>query len=108
MSGDLDGTPGLVLEGPAGQVEIKNGVIYAMRHMHMTPTDARRLGLENGDVVRVRVEGDRELIFGDVAVRVSPKFKLEFHLDTDEANAAQLNTGDIAFLDGIQKRGNRG
>jgi acetate kinase len=108
MSGDLDGTPGLVLEGPAGQVEIKNGVIYAQRHMHMTPTDARRLGLENGDVVRVRVEGDRELIFGDVAVRVSPKFKLEFHLDTDEANAAQLNTGDIAFLDGIQKRGNRG
>jgi acetate kinase len=108
MSGDLDGTPGLVLEGPAGQVEIKNGVIYAQRHMHMTPTDARRLGLENGDVVRVRVEGERELIFGDVAVRVSPKFKLEFHLDTDEANAAELNTGDIAHLDGIQKRGNRG
>jgi acetate kinase len=108
MSGDLDGTPGLVLEGPAGQAEIKNGVIYAQRHMHMTPTDARRLGLENGDVVRVRVEGDRELIFGDVAVRVSPKFKLEFHLDTDEANAAELNSGDIAYLDGIQKRGNRG
>jgi propanediol utilization protein len=108
MSGDLDGTPGLVLEGPAGQAEITNGVIYAQRHMHMTPTDARRLGLENGDVVRVRVEGDRELIFGDVAVRVSPKFKLEFHLDTDEANAAQLNSGDIAYLDGIQKRGNRG
>ena len=108
MSGDLDGTPGLVLEGPAGQVEVKHGVIYAQRHMHMTPTDARRLGLENGDVVRVRVEGERELIFGDVAVRVSPKFKLEFHLDTDEANAAELNTGDIAYLDGIQKRGNRG
>jgi acetate kinase len=108
MSGDLDGTPGLVLEGPAGQVEIRHGVIYAQRHMHMTPTDARRLGLEDGDVVRVRVEGKRELIFGDVAVRVSPKFKLEFHLDTDEANAAELNTGDIAYLDGIQKRGNRG
>ncbi len=108
MSGDLDGTPGLILEGTAGQVELRNGVIYAQRHIHMTPTDARRLGLQNGDVVRVRVEGDRELIFGDVAVRVSPKFKLEFHLDTDEANAAELNSGDIAYLDGIQKRGNRG
>jgi acetate kinase len=108
MSGDLDGTPGLYLEGPAGQVELKNGVIYAQRHMHMRPTDARRLGLEDGDVVRVRAEGDRELIFGDVAVRVSPKFKLEFHLDTDEANAAQLNSGDVAHLDSIQKRGHRG
>jgi acetate kinase len=108
MSGDLDGAPGLILEGTHGQAELKNGVIFAQRHIHMTPTDARRLGLQNGDVVRVRVEGDRELIFGDVAVRVSPKFKLEFHLDTDEANAAQLNTGDIAYLDGIQKRGNRG
>ena len=108
MSGDLGGTPGLILEGSVGQVELRNGVIFAQRHIHMTPTDARRLGLENGDVVRVRVEGERELIFGDVAVRVSPKFKLEFHLDTDEANAAELNTGDIAYLDGIQKRGNRG
>ena len=108
MSGDLDGTPGLFLEGPAGQVELNNGVIYAQRHLHMTPTDARKLGLESGDVVRVRVPGMRELVFGDVAVRVSPKFKLEFHLDTDEANAAQLNTGDVAYLESIQKRGNRG
>jgi acetate kinase len=108
MSGDLGGTPGLVLEGPAGMVEIENGVIYAQRHLHMTPTDARKLGLENGDVVRLRVGGGRELIFGDVAVRVSPKFQLEFHLDTDEANAAELNTGDVAYLDGIQKRGHRG
>ncbi len=107
MSGDLEGTPGLVLEGPAGQVELRDGVIYAQRHLHMTPQDARRLGLEDGDVVRLRVEGDRELIFGDVAVRISPKFHLELHLDTDEANAAQLNTGDVAYLDSIQKRGNR-
>lgn len=107
MSGDLDGTPGIILEGSMGQIELPQGVIYAHRHMHMTPTDARRLGLENGDMVRVRVEGDRELIFGDVAVRISPKYKLEFHLDTDEANAAELNTGDVAYLDSIQKRGNR-
>jgi acetate kinase len=108
MSGDLDGTPGLTLEGPAGQVEMKEGVIYAQRHLHMTPTDARKLGLQSGDVVRVRVEGEREVVFGDVAVRVSPKFKLEFHLDTDEANAADLNTGDVAYLASIQKRGHRG
>jgi acetate kinase len=108
MSGDLDGTPGLTLEGPHGQVELQDGVIYAQRHLHMTPTDARRLGLQEGDVVRVRAEGERELIFGDVAVRVSPKYQLEFHLDTDEANAAELDTGDVAHLQSIQKRGNRG
>jgi acetate kinase len=108
MSGDLGGTPGLALEGPEGRVEIKQGVIYAQRHMHMTPTDARRLGLQDRDMVRVRVEGDRELIFGDVAVRVSPKYKLELHLDTDEANAAQIDSGDVAYLDSIQQRGNRG
>ena len=108
MSGDLDGTPGLILEGPAGRAELDKGVIIAHRHMHMTPEDARRLGLRDGDTVRLRVGGDRELIFGDVVVRVSPKYQLEFHLDTDEANAAQLNTGDVAYLDSIQKRGNRG
>lgn len=108
MSGDLDGTPGLILEGPIGQIEIKKGVIYAMRHLHMTPTDARRLGLQDGDVVRVRAGDERELIFGDVAVRVSPKYSLEFHLDTDEANAADLNNGDLAYLESIQDRGNRG
>ena len=107
MSGDIQGTPGLYMEGPKGQIDINEGVIYAQRHLHMTPGDARRLDLSDGDIVRLRVGGGRELIFGDVAVRVSPKFKLEFHLDTDEANAAGVNTGDQAFLDGIQKRGNR-
>jgi acetate kinase len=106
MSGDLDGTPGLILEGPTGQVEIKNGVIYAMRHIHMTPSDARRFGLQDGDVVRVQAGKERELVFGDVGVRVSPKFHLELHLDTDEANAADLNSGDSAYLSGIQQRGN--
>jgi acetate kinase len=108
MSGDLGGTPGLVLEGTEGRVELMEGVIYAHRHMHMTPTDARRLGLRDRDIVRVRVESDRELVFGDVAVRVSPKYKLELHLDTDEANAAEINSGDVAHLDSIQQRGNSG
>jgi acetate kinase len=108
MSGDLGGTPGLVLEGTEGRVELKEGVIYAHRHMHMTPTDARRLGLRDRDIVRVRVGGERELVFGDVAVRISPKFKLELHLDTDEANAAEIDNGDVAYLDSIQQRGNSG
>ncbi len=108
MSGDLGGTPGLALEGPEGRVELKQGVIYAQRHLHMTPTDARRLGLRDRDIVRVRVGGERELVFGDVAVRVSPKYKLELHLDTDEANAAEINSGDVAYLESIQQRGNRG
>lgn len=108
MSGDLDGTPGLVIEGTAGQIELKRGVIYAQRHMHMSPDDAQAFGLRDGDVVRVRAGGDRELIFGDVVVRISPKYKLEFHLDTDEANAAELNSGNEAFLETIQRRGNRG
>jgi acetate kinase len=105
MSGDLDGTPGLTLAGTAGQIEIRNGVIYALRHIHMTPADARRLGLQDRDVVRVRAGDERELVFGDVAVRVSPKFHLELHLDTDEANAADLDNGDVAYLDTIQQRG---
>jgi acetate kinase len=107
MSGDLGGSPGLLLEGPAGQVRLEEGVICAQRHMHMTPEDALRLGLREGDVVSIRVEGERSVVFGDVAVRVSPKYKLEMHLDTDEANAAQVSTGDVGYLESIQRRGNR-
>jgi putative phosphotransacetylase len=70
--------------------------------------DAKRFGLQDGDVVSMRAGGAREVIFGDTVVRVSPKFALEFHLDTDEANAAQLNSGDAVFIDTIQRRGNRG
>jgi len=107
MSGDLAGSPGLILEGPAGQVRLDQGVICAQRHIHMTPEDALRFGLRDQDVVRVRVEGEREVTFGDVVVRVSPKFQLELHVDTDEANAAQVNNGDVGYLESIQRRGNR-
>ncbi len=89
-SGDLDGTPGIVLEGPAGSVEIPEGVICAMRHIHMTPGDAENYGVKDRDRVMVRIEGERELIFGDVLVRVKPGYKLEMHIDTDEGNAAEL------------------
>lgn len=103
-SGDLKGTPGCVLEGPAGRVELKRGVICAQRHIHMSPDDALKLGLRDRYVVRVRVEGGRELVFGDVVVRVNPNFRLAMHIDTDEANAANINTGMQGHIESVQRR----
>lgn len=94
-SGDLDGTPGIKIIGPKGEVETKKGLILAKRHIHMLPEDAEKYGVKDKDLVYVAVEkGDRKLIFGDVLIRVSPKYALEFHVDTDEANAALIKTGD--------------
>ena len=92
-SGDIQGTPGCTLEGPAGSVTLDRGVICALRHVHMTTDDALRYGVRDKSTVRVRVAGDRELVFGDVLVRVDPKFALAMHIDTDEANAANVQTG---------------
>jgi acetate kinase len=103
-SGDLASSPGCTLEGPCGKVEIKEGVINALRHVHMNPEDALRLAVKDGDFVRIRKEGERSLIFGDVLVRVNPRFKLEMHVDTDEANAAELTGDSIGFLDSVQNR----
>ena len=101
-SGKLDGTPGLTLRGPRGEVKIPAGVILAHRHVHMHPSDARRFGVDDGDVIRVRVDGDRETVFGDVVVRVSEKYALDMHVDTDEANAAHLTNDSVASFDGLQ------
>jgi propanediol utilization protein len=103
-SGDLRGTPGCTLEGPAGSVNIEHGVICALRHIHMTPSDALRYGLKDKSTVRVRVLGDRELIFGDVLIRVNPNYSISMHIDTDEANAAHLQTGAQVFIDAIQNQ----
>jgi acetate kinase len=93
-SGDLDGTPGITLRGPHGELTVEEGVICAWRHIHMTPADARAFGVGDGDVVEVDVTGGpRRLTFGDVLVRVSDAFALEMHIDTDEANAAELDNG---------------
>ena len=93
-SGDVENSPGLTLVGPAGRVELKQGVICAWRHIHMTPEDAKRFGVKDRDVVDVAVDSEeRSLVFGDVLVRVSPKYKLEMHIDTDEGNAAELSRG---------------
>ena len=89
-SGSIEGTPGCELIGPKGSVVIDKGVIAAKRHIHMTPEDAKAFGVENGSIVNVKVNGSRPLVFGDVVVRVSDKFKLAMHVDVDECNAAGL------------------
>ena len=102
-SGDLSGTPGCTLEGPHGSVKLECGVICALRHIHMTPADALRYGVRDKSYVRVRITGDRELVFGDVLVRVDPSFALAMHIDTDEANASNVRTGAQGYIDGIQQ-----
>lgn len=88
-SGDTEGTVGCKLIGPAGEVELTHGVIAAKRHIHMTPADAKELGVQDKDIVNVKVETDgRSLIFGDVVCRVSDSYALAMHIDTDESNAA--------------------
>ena len=104
MSGDLKGTPGITLEGPQGKVVLDQGVICAMRHIHMAPQDAMEFAVRDHDVVRIRVRGERSLTFGDVVVRVDPTFRLDMHVDTDEANAAELGHGAFGYLDSIEQR----
>jgi acetate kinase len=103
-SGDLAGSPGIGLEGPAGTCDLTHGVICAARHIHMSPEDALSFGLKDRDICMVRVEGERTLIFGDVLVRVNPDYRLSMHIDTDEANAANIRTGMVGHLVGIQDR----
>lgn len=99
VSGDLKATPGITLLGPAGQVTLTHGVVLAQRHVHMSPTDAQRLGVKNGQIVQVLIHSPhRSLIFGDVVVRVSAHYALELHLDTDEGNAAGVMPGEQATL----------
>jgi propanediol utilization protein len=104
-SGDIADTPGCVLESSNGSVQIDGGVICALRHIHMNPEDALRYGVRDKSFVRVRITGNRELIFGDVLVRVDPSFKLAMHIDTDEGNAANVKTGAHGYIDGIQSEG---
>ena len=87
-SGDVAGSGACVIEGPCGSVEVKEGVIAAKRHIHMTTADAAELGVCDKEIVSVKLDTARPLIFDDVVVRVSPKFALAMHIDTDESNAA--------------------
>lgn len=88
-SGDVAGSAGCKLVGPAGEVELKEGLIAAKRHIHTTPEDAEKLGVKDKEIVCVRVESpDRSIIFDDVVVRVNSSFATAMHIDTDESNAA--------------------
>lgn len=93
-SGHLEGTPGITLEGPKGKVCLDRGVMIALRHIHMPPDIARKLGIKDKDFVCVETTGIRKTIFCNVLARVSDKFDYEMHLDTDEANAAGLKNND--------------
>ncbi|HVA66811.1 MAG TPA: phosphate propanoyltransferase [Elusimicrobiota bacterium] len=98
-SGSLDGTAPARIVGPKGAIEITQGLIIAGRHLHLAPAEAQALSLKDGDIVRLRAGApERSVIFERVLCRVSDKFSLEFHIDTDEANAARLKTGDTAHL----------
>lgn len=90
-SGDVKGSGACKLVGPAGEVELKEGVIVAKRHIHMTPEDAEKFGVKDAQIVKVAINtAERSLVFGDTVVRVSSKYALAMHVDTDEANAAAI------------------
>ena len=98
-SGDIAGTGACKLVGPCGEVEITEGVIAAKRHIHMTTADAAEMGLTDKQIVSVKIASEgRETIFGDVVVRVSDKFALAMHIDTDESNAAGVAPGTMGII----------
>ncbi|MBU0519278.1 phosphate propanoyltransferase [bacterium] len=106
-SGDHEGSPGIMITGPAGRTEISQGVILAQRHVHMTPKDAREYDVIDKETVFMALtpptpkgmkSAPRTLIFGDVLIRVHDAYRLDFHIDTDEANASGARTGDQAIL----------
>ncbi|MCG6551504.1 MAG: acetate/propionate family kinase [Candidatus Magnetominusculus sp. LBB02] len=104
-SGDIEGTPGITLEGTNGRtLKIEKGVICARRHVHMSTEDALRFGLRDRDVVLVKIKSNRELTFGDVLVRVNHEYRLDMHIDTDEGNAVQHSVGMTGYIEGIQSR----
>lgn len=97
-SGDIEGTPGIKIKGPLGEIELTKGVIIAWRHIHTPKNIAEELGFVDKQLVKVRVEGIRAVIFENVLIRISDKFAWEFHIDTDEANAAFVKNGDTATV----------
>jgi len=97
-SGKLNNTPGLELIGPKGSITLPCGTIVALRHVHMTPEQAAKMGVKDKDIVEVETCGERRCILGNVLVRVSDKFSLEMHVDLDEANACALKNNDFVIL----------
>ncbi len=97
-SGKLDGTPGIKLVGPAGEVELEKGVIVALRHVHLSPDQAKEAGVKDKQIVSIKFEGERGVIFNNVLVRSGQGHEKEIHLDTDEGNAAGLSNGDLGEI----------
>lgn len=97
-SGNTDGTPGIKIVGPQGEVDLEDGVIVAARHIHFHTDDAVKWGIADKQKLSVRVEGERAVVFENVIARVSDTFALDMHIDTDEANAAGVKNGDWATI----------
>jgi putative phosphotransacetylase len=97
-SGSIEGTPGIRIVGPAGEVTVDKGVIVAARHIHLHTSDAARWGIENKQLLKVRVGGERGVVFEQVIARVSDQYALDMHIDTDEGNAAGVSTGDFGEI----------
>ncbi len=98
LSGDVKGSPGAVLEGPKGRVELWEGVVAAQRHIHLIPEDAAKFGVKDKQTVKLKTYTARPCVFEDVAVRVSPDFASYVHLDYDEANACGFRKGDLGRI----------
>lgn len=98
ISGDIKGSSGVKIIGPKGEIDLREGVIIAQRHIHMSSGEARDFGVKDGDRVKVKVLGERALIFDDVIIRSGPTHKLDFHIDIDEANASGLSQGDLVEI----------
>lgn len=92
-SGKLEGSAPIAIVGPKGAIYLKEGCIIAMRHIHMSPADAKAAGVHDGDIVSVKADNERGTIFNHVKIRVDDSFTLEMHIDTDEANACKIATG---------------
>lgn len=97
-SGNVEGTPGVLLQGPRGVLQLSRGVIIADRHLHMSTAQAAAFGLSDGDTVRVRIDGGKPGILDGVLVRAGDKYELDLHLDTDDANAFQLKQGQLVTV----------
>lgn len=97
-SGDIEGSAPIAIVGPKGALYLKEGCIVAMRHIHMSPADALAAGVHDGDIVSVKADNERGTVFNQVKIRVNESFTLEMHIDTDEANASRIATGDTVTI----------
>jgi putative phosphotransacetylase len=98
LSGQLSGSAPIAVVGPKGVVYLDEGCIIAERHIHMSPRDAQVAGVQDKEVVSVKFNNERGTIFNNVTVRIDPTFTLEMHIDTDEANASKIKTGDVGII----------